>query len=171
MYEFAVSSHIVELCRYGTPVLETPAFDVNDFSDKRGIIDQMFTIMYENGGVGLAAPQVGLPFRLFVWDDGQGSKGHVFNPFLMKGASRVVVHEGCLSLPGLYLDDISRSKKVVLTGLDVDGKPVSVSASGLTAQILQHEVDHLDGLLFLSRSRGTTHALRLIEDWKIFMGV
>lgn len=153
----------MELCAYGSKVLETPASDITDFSDKKNLVVDMIDIMHEKNGVGLAAPQVGVSIRLFVFDDQAGFAGHIFNPFLMGGARKELLHEGCLSLPGLYLNDVRRSTKAIVSGLDLRGKPISYNVSGFAAQIMQHEVDHLDGILFIERAIGS---LQLINDWK-----
>lgn len=154
----------MNLCFYGNPVLETPSLDVSNFAQLDKVIDHMFDVMYKHDGVGLAAPQIGLPLRLFVFDDRNGFRGHVINPFIMKGTKKTLLHEGCLSLPGLYLDDIRRSTNAIVNGLDVNGRFLTYTTDGFAAQIMQHEVDHLDGTLFIERSAGLSD--KLIEDWK-----
>jgi peptide deformylase len=107
--------------------------------------------MYEAPGVGLAAPQVGVQKRLFVYDlhDDEGAKV-VINPVLTGGEGEWVYDEGCLSVPGLFWP-IIRPKTVHLTGVDLDGKPISIEADELEARVFQHEVDHLDGTLLIER--------------------
>jgi peptide deformylase len=149
---------------YGDKGLETPTVDVTEFFKVQSIIDYMFQAMIENDGVGLAAPQVGLRLRLFVFDDRSGFRGHMINPYIIKSNKKLLLHEGCLSFPGLYLDDIRRSKSAIVNGLDVNGRFLSYTVDGFAAQIMQHEVDHLDGRLFIDRSVGQSS--KLIEDWK-----
>lgn len=168
--ELSVPEH-VELCTWPNPVLEHPSFDVDDFDDKKELVEQMFTIMYEQNGVGLAAPQVGLPFRLFVFDDRSGVRGHIFNPFLRKSTATGYMHEGCLSLPQFYLNDIKRSIKCTITGFDLTGKRIAYTATGLLGQVMQHEMDHLEGVLFFKRSHNPIQTARQMEDWKTVMGL
>lgn len=156
----------MELVIYGDKILESPADDIIDFSAKAEVISDMFDVMYEHKGVGLAAPQVGLAWRLFVYDDRSGFKGYMFNPFIRRGTSQTLLNEGCLSFPGLYLHNVRRSKKIIVKGVDVQGKGICHRVSGLAAQIIQHEVDHLDGMLFVDRSTGTNQSQKIFEDWK-----
>lgn len=154
----------MDLCTYGNKVLEIPAGEVKDFSNLTDIIDHMFYMMVKHDGVGLAAPQIGLPLRLFVFDNRDGLRGHFINPTIMCSTKKTLLHEGCLSFPGLYLDDVRRSNTAIVSGLNVDGKFLSYTTHGFTAQIMQHEVDHLNGQLFINRSVGQSD--HLIEDWK-----
>ncbi|WP_084961229.1 peptide deformylase [Thermoactinospora rubra] len=139
----------------GDPVLRTPAEPVVDFDrELRRLIDEMFEAMYAAEGVGLAGPQIGVPRRLFVYDV-NGRRGHVVNPVLtVDDAEEVLDHEGCLSVPGretrkpLYAPT-PRAAGVTVTGVDRLGRPVSVRARGTLARCFQHEVDHLDGRLFV----------------------
>ena len=107
--------------------------------------------MYEAPGIGLAAPQVGVQKRMFVYDIGDGAGPHtVINPSLEQSAGRVDLRQGCLSVPGLYWP-IERAKKVHLTGLDLDGNEVDIEADDLLARCSSTSVDHLDGILLLER--------------------
>lgn len=153
----------MKLCAHDNEILRKTADDVVDLSDKKELVEQMTDFMHENNGVGLAAPQVGLSIRLFVFDDQSGFSGHILNPFIIKSARKVLLHEGCLSLPGLYLNDVRRSRKVTVNGLNVNGRRVSYDVSGFQAQIMQHEIDHLEGILFIDHSTGSK---ALVEEWE-----
>lgn len=138
----------------GDPVLRTPAADVEAFDRTlRRLADDMFETMYEAPGVGLAAPQVGLSIRFFVYDDGRGAKGVVANPSLGSVQSEVLEvleEEGCLSVPGIYRET-PRAERVRLSGRGLDGSPVELEGEGLLARIFQHETDHLNGTLYIDR--------------------
>ncbi|MBG0832798.1 peptide deformylase [Planomonospora sp. ID67723] len=141
----------------GDPVLRTPAEPVTEFDrDLRRLLDEMFAAMYAAEGVGLAGPQIGVSKRLFVYDC-SNRKGHVINPELtVDDAAEVLDEEGCLSVPGrqtgkpLYAKT-PRAAGVTVSGLDRLGRPVRVRARGLLARCFQHEVDHLDGMLYVDR--------------------
>lgn len=137
---------------FGDPVLKQRAAEVQaiDASLVR-LVEGMVETMYEAPGIGLAAPQVGVQKRLFVYDlhDGAGAKA-IVNPTISETRGEWTFEEGCLSVPGLYFP-IVRSKEVHLTGWDLDGNEVSIDADELTARLFQHEVDHLDGTLLLER--------------------
>jgi peptide deformylase len=110
------------------------------------LVAQMEIIMHAANGVGLAAPQLGILQRLFVFDAGDGFQA-VLNPKILQRKGTQVGVEGCLSLPGLY-GDVERAEVVVVKGVDQYGKPLRIRADGLSARVMQHEIDHLDGILF-----------------------
>ena len=137
---------------YGDPVLRQRATEVDAVDSRlRQLADDMVRTMHEAPGVGLAAPQVGVQKRLFVYDtgDGEGPKT-IVNPVLAEGRGEWTYDEGCLSVPGLSWP-IVRPKEVHLTGYDVDGNEVSIDADEFLARVFQHEVDHLDGVLLIER--------------------
>ncbi len=135
---------------YGDPVLKTLATDVVEIDSKIAkLVADMIETMYEAPGVGLAAPQVGVEKRLFVYDIGDGPET-ILNPRITETAGEWVYEEGCLSVPGLYFE-IVRPAQVHLEGIDLDGNAVSIEASELLGRVFQHEVDHLDGILLLER--------------------
>jgi peptide deformylase len=135
----------------GEPVLREKAREVDAFNAALvRLVEDMFETMYEAPGVGLAAPQIGLSIRLFVYDDGDGAKGAIANPVLSGLEGEVTIDEGCLSVPGLYYPT-ARAERARLEGRDVAGQPVAVEAEALLARIFQHETDHLDGTLYLDR--------------------
>ncbi|HTZ09902.1 MAG TPA: peptide deformylase [Acidimicrobiales bacterium] len=137
---------------YGDPVLRQRAAEVEVVDGQlKALADDMVQVMYDAPGVGLAAPQVGVQKRLFVFDaqDGEGPRA-VVNPVLAEARGEWSYDEGCLSVPGLSWP-IVRPKEVHLTGYDLDGNEVSVEADEFTARLFQHEVDHLDGVLLVER--------------------
>ncbi|MFC6084905.1 peptide deformylase [Sphaerisporangium aureirubrum] len=139
----------------GDPVLRSPAAPVTDFDrDLRRLIDEMMEAMYAADGVGLAAPQIGVAKRVFVYDV-SGRKGHVVNPELVvDDTEQILDQEGCLSIPGrttgkpLYATT-PRAAGVSLSGVDRLGRPVKLKARGMPARCFQHECDHLDGVLYV----------------------
>ncbi len=136
---------------YGDPVLREKCRAVEAVDDDvRRLIDDLVETMYEADGVGLAAPQVGVPLRVFVYDiREEGVEPGVFvNPEIVEREGTQKEDEGCLSLPGVT-ELVERSQRIVLRGLDRDGEPVSVEAEGLLSRCLQHEYDHIDGVLFI----------------------
>lgn len=143
----------------GDPVLHTPCEDVTDFGPELAqLVEDMFATMYAAQGVGLAANQVGVASRVFVYDcpddDDVRHLGHVVNPRLVE-ADGVVLRgpEGCLSLPGLEAGT-ERYDRAVVQGFTADGEPVSVQGTGWFARCLQHECDHLDGGVYVDRLSG-----------------
>jgi len=134
----------------GDPVLRQRAAEVTDIDGRLvKLADDMIVTMYEAPGVGLAAPQVGVEKRLFVYDVGEGAKTLV-NPEIVESDGEWVFEEGCLSVPGLSWE-IVRPKQVHLRGVDLDGNEVSIEADELLARCFEHELDHLDGILVLER--------------------
>jgi peptide deformylase len=117
------------------------------------LIDDMFETMYAAPGVGLAAPQVNVSKRLFVMDvhDDEHPPAVVINPKIEKLDEEVELHEGCLSVPG-KVGDILRYKHAAVSGLDRHGQKIRIEGEGLLAQCLQHEIDHLDGKLYIDRA-------------------
>jgi len=135
---------------HGDPVLRRPTAPVAavDAALQR-LIDDMLETMYDAPGVGLAANQVGVQKRLFVWDVGDGP-GVAVNPVLSGHDGTWTYDEGCLSVPGLYWP-ITRAGAVTLAATDRDGRPFEVTGTELLARVFLHEVDHLDGHLLLER--------------------
>ncbi|HVM02387.1 MAG TPA: peptide deformylase [Acidimicrobiales bacterium] len=135
---------------YGDPVLRTPTAPVGDIDGPLSrLIDDMIETMYAAPGVGLAANQVGVQKRLFVWDVGDGP-GVAVNPVVSGHAGEWTYDEGCLSVPGLWWP-IVRPRQVRLQALDRNGDPFTVDADDMLARVFLHETDHLDGKLLLSR--------------------
>jgi peptide deformylase len=136
---------------FGDPVLSTPADPVTTFDKElRVLVKDLTETMLEAPGVGLAAPQIGVSLRVFTYDVDE-EIGHVVNPVLtIVGDEEQDGDEGCLSFPGLTYPTV-RKQRVVATGLNMHGEPITVDGSDLLARCIQHEVDHLDGVLFIDR--------------------
>ncbi len=123
--------------------------EIND--EFRALIKEMFLTMDEANGVGLAAPQVGIAKRFFVAMSDDDVERVFINPVITKTSSELSEYEeGCLSIPGVY-ETIVRPKAVTISALDINGKPFTLDAEGLLARIVQHESDHLDGVLYIDR--------------------
>lgn len=148
---------------FGDPVLTTPAAEVTEFgATLRRLADDMLETMDAAGGVGLAANQVGVLQRVFVYDC-QGMRGVMVNPTWTSISEKAQVgREGCLSIPGVRAE-VARHETVVARGRDVHGNVVVLRASGLLARCIQHESDHLDGVLFLTRMAPAVRAEAMAE--------
>ncbi len=141
---------ILKIRKYGDPVLRQKCEPVKEVTDEiRKLIDDMIETMHKNEGIGLAAPQVGVKKRVIVIDVGDGPLALV-NPKITKKKGRDILEEGCLSVPGIFAN-IKRATKVIIEGLDKKGKKVDIEASYLAARALQHEVDHLNGILIIDK--------------------
>ena len=135
---------------FGDPVLRTPATPVTDFDrELRRLVSDLTDTMLEAPGAGLAAPQIGVGLRVFTWYV-EGELGHLVNPTLDLSEEFQDGPEGCLSLPDLTFD-CRRALRVVANGFDMHGEPVRIEGSELLARAIQHETDHLDGVLFIDR--------------------
>ena len=146
------------ILRYGEEVLARRAESVSEVtSDIQALIDDMIETMYAAPGVGLAAPQIGIPLRLFVADPSVGRDAAdlvvMINPTVVEREGTQSEDEGCLSVPG-FTATVSRAARVVVRGLDRDGESVEIEGTGLLARALQHELDHLNGSVFLDQLRG-----------------
>lgn len=132
----------------GSPALRARSTEVETVDDTvRRLIDDLFETMDAAKGVGLAANQVGITTRVAVVD-ADGQRIALVNPVITSAEGKTKAEEGCLSIPEMYAD-VTRPDKIVLEALDRDGKPFRLEATGLTARAIQHEVDHLDGVLFI----------------------
>ena len=153
---------------FGDPVLRTEAAPVVDFDrELRQLVKDLTDTMMDAPGAGLAAPQIGVGLRVFTyWIDGE--LGHLVNPDLDLSSEMQDGEEGCLSLPDLTFD-CTRALRVVAKGFDMHGEPVSIEGHELLARAIQHETDHLDGILFIDRLDRETRkaAMRAIReaDW------
>lgn len=163
---------LARVVKFGDPVLKSRASPVVEFGPElRAEVERMIAIMRDAMGVGLAATQLGILRRLLVFQAGPDSEPTALvNPEIEWLSEEVVVaEEGCLSLPRVSMD-VERPLHARFTGLDVDGEPVRIEASGLEARVLQHEFDHLDGVLILDRApraqrKGALRALREGEGY------
>jgi peptide deformylase len=146
------------IVKHGNRVLQTPALPVTVFDESlHTLLDDMVLAMYAAPGIGLAAPQIGVSLRACVIDLTAGKRGGtvitLVNPEFVEREGMQLEEEGCLSVPG-FQATVPRPQRVVVKGQDRDGDEVVVEGEGLLARALQHELDHLDGRLFLDRLRG-----------------
>lgn len=155
---------------YGDPVLASKAATVADIDAKVvRIVDEMFSTLYRSdSGIGLAAPQVGIQRQIFVWDMGDDPLV-VINPEIVESDGEWVYDEGCLSIPGLYVQ-MTRPKTVLLRGLDLDGNEFELEADELEARLFQHELDHLNGILMFDRMQPEQRKEALAEYKRILDG-
>ena len=136
--------------QYGDPVLKQATREVEEIDGRLAkLVDEMIETMHEAPGVGLAANQVGIQRRLFVYDAGEGPHC-VINPRLVETSGEWAYEEGCLSVPGLSWE-IVRPDQVHLVGVDLDGNELSIEADTFLGRVFQHEIDHLDGILLIER--------------------
>jgi peptide deformylase len=143
---------VLSVRKYGDPTLRRRAEPVGEVTSQiRAIIADMTETMYDEVGIGLAAPQVGISLRLIVVADDEGrSVQALLNPTITDRGGEATAEEGCLSIPGVFAP-VTRAAWVKVEARSVDGKPVTIDARGLRARVLQHEIDHLDGVLFIDR--------------------
>ncbi len=156
--------YIREIIRDGHPTLRKVAkkVDPKEISDPlfQQLIDDMFETMYDAPGVGLAAPQVNVSKRFFVIDvhDDEHEPAVCINPKIESAEEEIEMTEGCLSVPGM-VGEIVRFKRVAISGLDRNGEKIRLEGDGLFAQCLQHEVDHLNGVLYIDKARNVRLAV------------
>lgn len=153
---------LLDILTFPDPRLAEKSLPVSEVTDDlKTLIDDMFETMYDAWGVGLAAPQIGVLKRIIVVDCGERDEERegpltpsqpvaVINPVVESKEGSITWEEGCLSVPG-YTDEVLRAEHVVVTGLDREGQPCRIEADGLLAVCLQHEIDHLEGVLFVDR--------------------
>lgn len=147
----------MEIVHFPHPALRWKSSDVTRIDNRlRGFVEQMFSLMYEAKGIGLAANQVALPLRVFIMnptgDPEEKDAEMVFiNPEIVSRKGTEVGEEGCLSLPEVY-SDVRRSKEVVVEAYDLDGQAFELTVDELPARVIQHEADHLDGVMFTDRT-------------------
>ncbi|MFC4506059.1 MULTISPECIES: peptide deformylase [Streptomyces] len=147
---------VVSIRKLGDPALREPAKPVTDFdAELHTLVGDLRETLSDSRGAGLAAPQLGVGLRVFVWSpkliDGRGDLDHLVNPVLdFPDEEEQDGMEGCLSIPGVFLDT-KRRMNVVAKGFTMKGDPVQVVGDGILARCIQHETDHLDGVLFIDR--------------------
>jgi len=142
---------ILEIKEYGDPILREKALLVEEITpDILNLIKDMAETMYADSGVGLAAPQVGVSKRIITIDEDEEKLLVLLNPEIIKSEGEAVEEEGCLSVPGVY-SEVERSSKVTVKALNENGDPIEITKEGLTARALQHEIDHLNGILFIDK--------------------
>ena len=169
-----IAMSLRELRIYGDPVLGSRAEEISRFdAGLRALASDMLETMDKAGGEGLAANQVGILKRIFVYDCSHtqsGLRGAIVNPvWTPVGEQQQTGPEGCLSIPGISAET-TRFNQVFVSGQDIEGRPVSMVASGLMARCIQHETDHLDGVLFLQRLEAPVRkeAMRAIRESEWF---
>jgi peptide deformylase len=143
---------VLKVLKYGDPALRRRAAPVGEVTPEvRATIADMIETMYDEVGIGLAAPQVGISLRLIVIADEEGRGVQaLINPAIVEHGGEATAEEGCLSIPGVFAP-VARAAWIKIEARDVAGKPLAISARGLRARVLQHEIDHLDGVLFIDR--------------------
>ena len=136
---------------YGDPVLKTKAAEVTDINGKIArLVDDMFDTLYDSdSGIALAAPQIGVQKQIFIWDVEEEQMA-IINPQIIETSGEWVYDEGCLSIPGLYVEML-RPNHVLVRGYTVEGDEVEIEASELMGRLFQHEIDHLNGVLMFDR--------------------
>jgi peptide deformylase len=150
---------------FGDPVLRTPALPVTDFDrELRNLVKDLEETMLEAPGAGLAAPQIGVSLRVFTYH-ADGELGHLINPDLDLSEERQEGEEGCLSFPGLAFET-PRALRTVAKGWNMYGEPIVIEGTAYKARALQHETDHLDGILFIDRMdrEQRKQAMKAIRD-------
>lgn len=142
---------IYQIVKIGDQSLRDKAKKVSRFTPNLlRLLDSMGETMYDAKGVGLAAPQIGVPKRLIVLDAGEGLL-QLVNPEIVEAAGEEEAVEGCLSIPGLQ-GEVTRAERVLVRALDGQGQELEIRGEGMLARVLQHEIDHLDGILFIDRA-------------------
>ena len=150
---------MLKIVKYPDPILRQKANRIQDIDNEiRQFTDYMIETMYLDEGVGLAAPQVGLSKQLLVIDVGQGPMTLINPEIVRKEDASDTIEEGCLSIPGIRID-VSRSTHVVVRGIDDKGETVEIEADGLLARVLQHEIDHLNGVLIIDHASSLQRTL------------
>jgi len=162
---------IYPIVKFPDPILQQPAEPVTVFdAELRKLVEDMFTSMYDAQGIGLAAPQIGISKRLTVIDLSFQKKPEdkivLINPEVIEIKGKQVEEEGCLSLPEIR-DRVVRAAEVKVRAQDAEGKPIEVEGSELLARAIQHEIDHLDGILFIFRLSRLKRDLQLRKIRKL----
>lgn len=142
---------ILKLHKYGSSVLREKAMPVTQIDDEiRELVESMIETMYAEGGVGLAAPQVGVSKKIIIIDTEEQGVIVLINPVIIKREGETKEEEGCLSVPGIY-SPVRRSYSITVEALDLDENKIRITQEGFLAIALQHEIDHLEGYLFIDR--------------------
>jgi peptide deformylase len=142
---------ILEIKEYGESILREKSLLVKEITTEiLNLIRDMAETMYTDSGVGLAAPQVGISKRIIIIDEEKEGLMVLVNPEIIKSEGEIIDEEGCLSIPGIY-SDVRRSSKVTVKALNENGDKIEITKEGLIARALQHEIDHLNGVLFIDK--------------------
>lgn len=141
----------LEVIKYPDPVLKKKSEEVKEITPEiRKLIEEMVSVMGKDKGVGLAAPQVGISKRIIVFETGEGITALINPKITKRGKKKFIDIEGCLSFPDIWIK-VKRSEKVEIEAQDILGREIKLAASMMSARVLQHELDHLDGILFIDR--------------------
>lgn len=142
---------ILEIKIYGAPILREKSKPVKKITPEiLKLVQDMTETMYAASGIGLAAPQVGVSKRIIIADGGEEGVIALINPEIVDEEGEAIAEEGCLSLPDIYAN-VKRSSQVTVEALDLDGEEIKITKENLIARVLQHEIDHLEGVLFIDR--------------------
>ena len=154
---------------YPDPVLIKKSAPVQNIDGKiKMVVDRMVEVMYANKGIGLAAPQIGIPRQIIIVDTGEGLKA-LINPEIVEGDDESILEEGCLSLPNIEVP-VKRKERALIQGWNLEGKEVSLELFGFPGRVYQHEIDHLNGILIIhhiSRLKRELLIKRMIKDLKL----
>ena len=156
---------VLEIRKVGDTVLREKALKVDEITpeiDK--LIKDMIETMYASLGVGLAAPQIGVSKRIIVIDGEEEGLFIIINPVILKKEGKIIEEEGCLSVPGIY-SKVTRYEKVTAEGINQKGEKIKISKDGLIGRALQHEIDHLEGVLFIDRVSKIKRQI-LLDEYK-----
>ncbi len=149
---------MTEIVKYGAEILRETAAPVTELGALATLIPEMLTAMHEHNGIGIAAPQLGVNQRIIVIDLGDGPLA-LINPEIVEASEeKEVMEEGCLSVPQVYVE-VERSQHIRVRGSNLDGQPAELEARGFLARVLQHEIDHLNGILIIDRISFTKRQL------------
>jgi len=152
-----------KIVKYPNPILRKKATEVKELSEEiKKLAGDMIEIMIESQGIGLAAPQIGESKRIIVVQMEKGPQVFINPKIIAKSKEKELMEEGCLCFPKLFLE-IKRAKKVQIEAVTIAGEKVRIEAEGLLARIFQHEVDHLDGVLFIDRVSFSRKLWRLLK--------
>lgn len=153
---------------YPDPILKKKAQPIENIDGRvKDIADRMAEVMYANKGIGLAAPQIGIPNQIIVVDIGEGRRAFI-NPEIIEGGGESLMQEGCLSLPTIEVP-MNRMERILVRTWDLNGKEVSLELFGFSARVYQHEIDHLKGVLIIhhiSRLKRELLIKRMVKDLK-----
>jgi len=151
---------------YGDPVLAAMADEITNIDGKLvDLAEDMFRVMYQAPGLGLAGPQIGVQKQIFVYDVDDDPQV-IINPKIVESSGEWVYDEGCLSIPGLYVEML-RPKKVLVSGYTLEGEEVQIEADELLARLFQHEIDHLQGVLMFDRMLPDQRELAIVKYAKV----
>jgi peptide deformylase len=150
----------LEIRKYPDPILRKKCEEVKEITPEiRKLIEEMVLIMGKDKGVGLAAPQVGISKKIIVFETGEGVTALINPKILKRGKKQFKDQEGCLSFPGIWIK-IKRPERIEVEALDITGRKIGLAASMMASRVLQHEIDHLNGVLFIDK-------ISLIDKMKI----